>query len=165
MAAGDTINVRFYASDMNDNELRNQPKTVGKKDRRQFKQARHGGGMCEFSISYDEGESFVLIGRYTKTCPDSSILPQFYMNCADIKLTSKQKSNFYKPKEEVAFFDFKKFKKNGKEVKLEFGVRAQGDGAKHTVGDGPIPSEVEANKESDKKNLPNRERTLIRTRR
>jgi len=35
-------------------------------------QARHGGGMCEFSLSYDGGKNFRVIATYTKSCPDTA---------------------------------------------------------------------------------------------
>ncbi|KAG0209300.1 hypothetical protein BGX28_010403 [Mortierella sp. GBA30] len=114
MKAGQTINVRFFASAMNKDELNNQP-TLPNNTKKQFPQARHGGGTCEFSLSYDNGNSFYRIAKYTKTCPDSyfdwpvkipkdipsctekgkclfvwtwtaNTVTQFYMNCADISL-------------------------------------------------------------------------------
>ncbi|KAK3829100.1 MAG: hypothetical protein J3Q66DRAFT_24422 [Benniella sp.] len=83
---------------------------------------RHGGGECEFHISYDGGKTLNTIGRYTKTCPSvyddwpvkipdyakectkkdgtclfvwtwlAHTLPQWYMNCADISLTNTKVS-------------------------------------------------------------------------
>lgn len=46
MRAGQTINVRFYASGMKANDIRSQPKPTS--PNRQFSQARHGGGMVSF---------------------------------------------------------------------------------------------------------------------
>ncbi|KAF9286831.1 hypothetical protein BGZ68_002529 [Mortierella alpina] len=168
MEAGKVIDVRFYASDMNEAELRKQPKL--KDGVKQFKQARHGGGMCEFSLSYDNGKTFHLIGRYTETCPDSyftwpvkipdnvkeckqknkclfvwtwtaNILPQFYMNCADILLLNEDGKQDFKSKESVRFYDFKDYPKR----ELEQGVRAVGDGIKHRAGKGPIKKEKDMN--------------------
>ncbi|KAF9950025.1 hypothetical protein BGZ72_008242 [Mortierella alpina] len=169
MKADDLIEVRFYASGMNAAEMKTQPSPT----KQRFNQARHGGGMCEFSLSYDNGRSFVLIGRYTKTCPDSyykwpvripknikpcthqgclfvwtwtaNILPQFYMNCADIRLTNKDGKHDYKTNEKVQFVDFKGRKQ---------GVRARGDGEKRKAGGKPIQREIDANSSSDKRNLP-----------
>ncbi|KAF9363526.1 hypothetical protein BGX34_003883 [Mortierella sp. NVP85] len=82
---------------------------------------RHGGGECEFHLSYDGGKTLNTIGRYTKTCPSiydkwpvkipdnakeckqkgkclfvwtwlAHTLPQWYMNCADIELTNTKVS-------------------------------------------------------------------------
>ncbi|KAF9968319.1 hypothetical protein BGZ70_004960 [Mortierella alpina] len=176
MRAGETIPVRFYASDMDADDIAKQPKETSKK--KQFKQARHGGGMCEFSLSYDNGETFHLIGRYTKTCPDSyhewpvtipenvpsctkknkclfvwtwtaNILPQFYMNCADIKLKGVKGGK--RPKGKILIVDFKG-EYQGKAIKR--GVRAQGDGVKHLAGDGPDPNEKKANSNKRRPNYP-----------
>lgn len=89
VTAGDTINVRFTGP------------------------ARHGGGYCQFSLSYDGDKSFIVIGEYDKSCPNAAypwpvLIPEtvpacerctfawswinsignkeFYMNCADIRI-------------------------------------------------------------------------------
>ncbi|CAO3563377.1 unnamed protein product [Mortierella alpina] len=173
MIAGETIPVRFYASDMDAGELKKLPKKIPS-EKKQFKQARHGGGMCEFSLSYNNGRTFHLIGRYTRTCPDSyhewpvtipknvkkcdergqclfvwtwtaNILPQFYMNCADITLEGQDEMK-YKAKEQVRFYDFEH---PNKDIKLPQGVRAQGDGEKRLAGKGPLPGERDANKKGN----------------
>lgn len=46
MRAGQTVNVRFYASGMKAKDIRSQPKPTS--PNRQFSQARHGGGMVSF---------------------------------------------------------------------------------------------------------------------
>ncbi|KAG0360815.1 hypothetical protein BGZ54_009377 [Gamsiella multidivaricata] len=79
-------------------------------------QARHSGGLCEFSLSYDQGGTFGVFARYHVSCPDmfynwtiklpdnlpacdNCILgwswigavgarPEYYMGCADIKIVS-----------------------------------------------------------------------------
>jgi len=43
MRAGQTVNVRFFASSMKPNQIKSQPKPTS--PNRQFSQARHGGGM------------------------------------------------------------------------------------------------------------------------
>lgn len=58
--------MRFWSSAMSDK------KDPGKLPPKNIEQARHGGGMCEFSLSYDGGKSFHVIGTYTKTCPDAA---------------------------------------------------------------------------------------------
>ncbi|RIA91932.1 Lytic polysaccharide monooxygenase, partial [Glomus cerebriforme] len=37
---------------------------------KQKDQARHNGGLCEFSLSYDGGKTYTVIATYKKTCPD-----------------------------------------------------------------------------------------------
>jgi len=162
MRAGQTVNVRFFSSSMKDSQVRQQPKPVSPS--RQFSQARHGGGMCEFSLSYDNGKTFHLIGKYTRTCPDAyyqwpvkipsnvpactqknrclfvwswtaNILPQYYMNCADIRLTSSAK-NPKRPSKSIQIVDFKPRKMR---------VTAPGDGNKHRSGPGPIRAEINNN--------------------
>ncbi|KAF9205973.1 hypothetical protein BGZ49_003219 [Haplosporangium sp. Z 27] len=161
MKAGDVIDVRFYSSSMSAAQIKTQPKPTT--PNRQFSQARHGGGTCEFSLSYDGGKTFGLIGRYTKTCPDAyfkwpvkipanapsctsknnclfvwswtaNILPQYYMNCVDISLTGAK--NGKRPSRGIEIVDFKGRKTN---------VKAPGDGKKHTSATGPSKNEISAN--------------------
>ncbi|KAG0379608.1 hypothetical protein BGX24_012481 [Mortierella sp. AD032] len=161
MKAGQTVNVRFYASGMKSNDIRSQPKPTSAN--RQFSQARHGGGMCEFSLSYDNGKTFHLIGRYTRTCPDAyyqwpvkipsnvpsctdknkclfvwtwtaNILPQWYMNCADIRLTGVKGGR--RPSKSIQIVDFKPHRMR---------VTAAGDGTKHRSSTGPNRGEINDN--------------------
>ncbi|KAF8985066.1 hypothetical protein BGZ46_006028 [Entomortierella lignicola] len=60
--AGDIIPVRFW--NFNVKNYNTFPPPAG------TPQARHGGGACEFSLSYDGGKTWRVIGQYTKTCPD-----------------------------------------------------------------------------------------------
>ncbi|GJJ74613.1 hypothetical protein EMPS_06971 [Entomortierella parvispora] len=60
--AGEVIPVRFWNFEVTD--YTKFPPPAG------LSQARHGGGACEFSLSYDGGKTFHVIGQYTKTCPD-----------------------------------------------------------------------------------------------
>ncbi|KAI1314565.1 hypothetical protein EDD11_001994 [Mortierella claussenii] len=60
--AGDIIPVRFWNFNVKDYQTFPPPPNLG--------QARHGGGACEFSLSYDAGKTWSVIGQYTKTCPD-----------------------------------------------------------------------------------------------
>lgn len=159
--AGQRVDVRFYASSMNANQIKTQPKPTSAN--RQFSQARHGGGLCEFSLSYDNGKTFHKIGQYTRTCPDAyyvwpvripanvpncttknqclfvwswtaNILPQYYHNCADITLTGS-KGNVL-PKSSIQIVDFP-----GRKT----GVTAPGDGINHKSAGGPNKSEITAN--------------------
>ncbi|GJJ73711.1 hypothetical protein EMPS_06069 [Entomortierella parvispora] len=60
--AGEVIPVRFWNFNIKNYKKFPPPKNLA--------QARHGGGACEFSLSYDGGKSWKVIGQYTKTCPD-----------------------------------------------------------------------------------------------
>ena len=60
--AGEVIPVRFWNFEVTDYKKFPPPKGLT--------QARHGGGACEFSLSYDAGKTWNVIGQYTKTCPD-----------------------------------------------------------------------------------------------
>ena len=64
MKAGDIIPVRFWTSDMTYSQH------ITELPKKSYEEARHGGGLCEFSLSYDGGKSFHVIATYTKTCPD-----------------------------------------------------------------------------------------------
>ncbi|KAF9175951.1 hypothetical protein BGX21_005321 [Mortierella sp. AD011] len=161
MKAGQVVNVRFYSSSMSASQIKKQPKPTSAKH--QFSQARHGGGTCEFSLSYDGGKTFGLIGRYTKTCPDAyfewpvkipsnvpscktknkclfvwswtaNILSQYYHNCADISLSGAK--NGKRPTKGIQIVDFSGRKK---------GVKAPGDGNQHTSATGPSKKEIENN--------------------
>lgn len=162
MKAGETIDVRFFASSMKAADIKTQPKPVPAN--RQFSQARHGGGLCEFSLSYDGGKTFHKIGQYSKTCPDAyyywpvkiphnvpscktkgkclfvwswtaNILPQYYHNCADINLTGVS-SGAKLPKTGIQIVDFKPYPMN---------KVAPGDGINHKSAGGPSKSEISAN--------------------
>ncbi|KAF9995564.1 hypothetical protein BGZ65_008804, partial [Modicella reniformis] len=60
--AGEVIPVRFWNFEIKD--YKTFPPRKG------LPQARHGGGACEFSLSYDGGQSWFVIGQYTRSCPD-----------------------------------------------------------------------------------------------
>ncbi|KAG0198640.1 hypothetical protein BGX28_007947, partial [Mortierella sp. GBA30] len=51
-------------------------------------QSRHGGGTCEFSLSYDGGKTWKVIGQYTKSCPYvyyewPVLIPKNIRSCTD----------------------------------------------------------------------------------
>ncbi|KAF9910560.1 hypothetical protein EC991_006119 [Linnemannia zychae] len=156
LKAGQVVPVRFWTPEL---------KNTHSLPKNKLSQARHGGGMCEFSLSYDGGKSFHVIGTYTKTCPDvyyewpvripdnvpscttpgkclfswswtANILPQYYHNCADV--TIKGVKNGKLPSKMMKMYDFK-----AKGVKS--GVTFPGDGRSHDRGNGPIKSEVAQN--------------------
>jgi len=159
LKAGQRIDVRFFASGMKASEIKTQPRPGS----RNFYQARHGGGLCEFSLSYNNGKTYHKIGEYSKTCPDAmykwpvkipdnvpncksqgclfvwswtaNILPQYYHNCADIRLTGGSGKGKLS-KKGIQIVDFSPYKKN---------VVAPGDGIKHSMGKGPMPGEIKNN--------------------
>ncbi|KAG0052241.1 hypothetical protein BGZ83_002801 [Gryganskiella cystojenkinii] len=156
MEAGQVIPVRFWTSEMtDDNALKSLPK-------KNYNEARHGGGLCEFSLSYDDGKTFHVIATYTKTCPDvmynwpvripdnvpscktpgkclfswswtSNLVPQFYHNCADVTIDGVEGGKL--PSKLIQEYDFNGHKK---------GVTFDGDGHSHSKGPGPIKSERDA---------------------
>ncbi|GBB89747.1 hypothetical protein RclHR1_16530001 [Rhizophagus clarus] len=58
--AGEVFSVKFF----------NQNFPVLREEDKQKDQARHNGGLCEFSLSYDGGKTYTVIATYKKTCPD-----------------------------------------------------------------------------------------------
>ncbi|KAG0345213.1 hypothetical protein BG004_003880 [Podila humilis] len=161
LRAGQTVNVRFYASGMKAKDIAKQPKPTS--PNRQFSQARHGGGMCEFSLSYDNGKTYHLIGRYTRTCPDAyyqwpvkipsnvpscnkknqclfvwswtaNQLPQYYHNCADVTIAGVRNGRLNKKGIQIVDFAGRRT-----------GVTENGDGNKHRSGPGPSKKERDAN--------------------
>ncbi|KAF9353333.1 hypothetical protein BGX34_011642 [Mortierella sp. NVP85] len=60
--AGDIVKVRFWNHQVGEEDK--FPRRGG------LSQSRHGGGACEFSLSYNKGKTWKVIGQYTKTCPD-----------------------------------------------------------------------------------------------
>ncbi|KAG0091063.1 hypothetical protein BGZ93_009010 [Podila epicladia] len=157
LKAGQVVGVRFWSSAMSDKEDK------GGLPSKKIEQARHGGGMCEFSLSYDGGKSFHVIGTYTKTCPDAvyewpvkipdnvpscndpgkclfswswtaNLMPQFYHNCADVTIKGVKDGEL--PKKTIQIYDFKGHKMD---------VTFDGDGNSHSLGPGPSKSEIEAN--------------------
>ncbi|KAG9293831.1 hypothetical protein G9A89_019169 [Geosiphon pyriformis] len=105
--AGDVINVEFWNPNF-PNGPTDADATAN--------QARHNGGLCEFALSYDGGNSYTKIATYHESCPDIFFdwkvkIPEnapscddpgkcifswswlnalgnreFYQNCADIKI-------------------------------------------------------------------------------
>lgn len=78
--AGEVIPVRFW--NFNVVNPKKFPPPAG------LSQGRHGGGACEFSLSYDGGKSWKVIGQYTKTCPDiyyewPVMIPKNAPSCTD----------------------------------------------------------------------------------
>lgn len=133
------------------------PKTL------RLNQARHGGGLCQFSLSTDGGDTYHRIGEYSHSCPDfyyewpvkipnnvpdcnkpgkclfvwswtAANMDQFYQNCADVVI--KGKSNGEYPKEGITIVDVKGYAQK---------VFAAGDGYRNDMGRGPIANEVKKN--------------------
>ncbi|KAK3818340.1 MAG: hypothetical protein J3Q66DRAFT_439444 [Benniella sp.] len=161
LSTDQVIAVRFAASSMSPQRLETHPKPTN--SRHQFTQARHGGGTCEFSLSYDGGKTYHLIGRYTRSCPDAyyewpvrirknvpsctkknqclfvwswvaSIIPQYYHNCADMEIQGV--ADGLLPSKSIQIVDFSPHKE---------GVTAPGDDAGESTGDGLNQSEIDAN--------------------
>ncbi|KAF9434754.1 hypothetical protein BGZ76_007501 [Entomortierella beljakovae] len=151
MEAGQLINVRFWTSELKDTKHFPPPRKIS--------QARHGGGLCEFSLSNDGGKSFHVIGKYTKTCPDviyewpiripdnvpdcdnpgkclfawswtAALIDQFYHNCADITL--KGSKNGKLPGKLIQLYNFDDHPKK----------TFEGDGNSQSAGPGPNRNEV-----------------------
>ncbi|KAI8605042.1 hypothetical protein EDD21DRAFT_364632 [Dissophora ornata] len=154
LKAGQVVPVRFWTPKLtNTNSL---PKN-------KISEARHGGGLCEFSLSYDGGKTFHVIGSYTKTCPDAyyewpvripdnipscnnpgkclfswswtaNLVPQYYHNCADVTITGVKNGKL--PSKMMQVYDFKGVKQ---------GKTFPGDGHSQDRGPGPIKSEITTN--------------------
>jgi len=150
--AGETINVRFW--NFNIKDYKKFPPPAG------LKQSRHGGGACEFSLSYDGGASWRVIGQYTKTCPDiyyewpvkipsnvpscsdgkrclfafswtSYATDQFYHHCANIQIEGSKKGKM--PELDMTIVDVKQ-----RGQKMD--THANGDG-RSTKSSGPNSKE------------------------
>ncbi|KAG0229148.1 hypothetical protein BGW42_001763 [Actinomortierella wolfii] len=181
MKAGEVINVRFGASGMKAADLKRQVPSKGYKKKGSIKQARHGGGFCEFSLSYDNAKTFYTIARYSRTCPDAyhrwkvripsnapscttrgqclfvwtwtaSILDQFYMNCADINLRGAKGGKLDKKKHPtIQLFDFKSSKLKTQPRQR---IITPGDGEKLWEGMGPNKNEEKMNLRNELPPLP-----------
>ncbi|KAF9916929.1 hypothetical protein BX616_002414 [Lobosporangium transversale] len=156
--AGQIVNVRFASSEFG---LPGQPTPLPTSD-----QARHSGGLCEFSLSYDQGKTFGVFARYHKSCPDLlyewpvklpdnlpscdncifawswtgavGAVPEYYMSCADIKITGKVPQGGLPP--EVASTSLRLANMPGYPYDYY-----PGDGFGNMKGTGPSPEELDAN--------------------
>ncbi|KAG0317470.1 hypothetical protein BGZ99_006284 [Dissophora globulifera] len=164
LKAGQVVPVRFAASSMSASDMKTQPRPTSRRHR--FSQARHGGGTCEFSLSYDGGKTFHLIGRYTKSCPDAYYewpvkIPNNVPSC-----TQKDQKNqclfvwswvasilpqYYHNCVDVTVEGVKGGKLPRKGIHIvDFAghpqrIRAAGDGAGENMGKGPNHVEIKAN--------------------
>ncbi|KAF9579748.1 hypothetical protein BGW38_003872 [Lunasporangiospora selenospora] len=131
MKAGQVIPVKFWTT-----EITNVKQKVNKN----IPQARHGGGLCEFSLSYDGGKTFNVFATYSETCPDAAFdwqRPWYAAACSlGLGLLTWFLSSTTTKKMQI--YDFK-----GKGIKQ--GVTFKGDGNSKSRGPGPIPSELKAN--------------------
>ncbi|KAK3842996.1 MAG: hypothetical protein J3R72DRAFT_523312 [Linnemannia gamsii] len=160
--AGQVINVRFgnaqYGSP-------GQPQLTPSSN-----QARHAGGLCEFSLSYDQGKTFGVFARYHGSCPDmyydwpvklpenlpscescifgwswinaAATQAEFYMGCADIKIVGKSGAGGVLPPE-IANTPLRLANMPGQSY-----YHAPGDQFGNTRSNGPNPAETEANMRS-----------------
>ncbi|KAI8597399.1 hypothetical protein EDD21DRAFT_447050 [Dissophora ornata] len=159
--AGQIINVRFGNAQYGSS---GQPALTSTSN-----QARHAGGLCEFSLSYDQGKTFGVFARYHGSCPDmfydwpiklpenlppceSCILgwswinaaatkAEFYMGCADIEITNSS-SNKGLPAE-IPNMPLRIANIPGHPY-----YHIAGDEFGNLKSNGPDPEEVEANKKS-----------------
>ncbi|KAF9936731.1 hypothetical protein BGZ75_005372 [Mortierella antarctica] len=155
--AGQVIPVRFWTFGVAD--YKKFPPTIKGGD-----QARHGGGYCEFSLSYDGGKQWKVIGQYTRTCPDifyewPVLIPKNAPSCTDsnkclfsFSWVAFSVNQFYHHCANVIIHGVK----NGKLPTLDMTVQdlkdprrvhAEGDRKKGKGrGSGPDPSEVRLNR-------------------
>lgn len=164
MKAGQIVKVRFWNFDLREDKFPPQLTAEAKKQGHKIaNQARHGGGYCEFSLSYDGGKNWRVIGQYTKTCPDvyyrwpvlipsnvpscsdsskclfsfswlSRNVEQFYHHCANVKIVGGKKSGKLPP------LKMSWYKSNK-------GSSANGDGVpKGKKAKGPNPKEEKLNR-------------------
>ncbi|KAG0338653.1 hypothetical protein BG000_003642 [Podila horticola] len=158
LEAGQQVNVRFWGPALGKDYMNRPPPKS-----RKLNQARHGGGLCQFSLSTDGGKTYHLIGEYTRSCPDfyyewpvkipdnvpdckkagqclfvwswtAANMDQFYQNCADVEITGK--SNGVYPKKGIKIVDVKGYPQK---------VVAAGDGRRNNVGPGPNATEKKKN--------------------
>ncbi|KAG0223627.1 hypothetical protein BGW42_005743 [Actinomortierella wolfii] len=149
MKAGEQIDVLFWTPGITD---------TTKIPTKKLKQARHGGGFCEFSLSRDGGKSFQVIGSYSYSCPDvyyswpvriprnipdckekgkclfawswtANLVKQFYHNCADVEISGVKNGKW--PTTNIQLYDFKPHPYR----------TFPGDGKSHDKGKGPDPRE------------------------
>ncbi|KAF9106071.1 hypothetical protein BGX27_009338 [Mortierella sp. AM989] len=150
--AGEIVPVRFWNFGVRD--LKKFPPPSG------LSQGRHGGGACEFSLSYDGGKTWKVIGQYTKTCPDiyyewPVLIPKNAPSCTDsnkclfsMSWIANRTSQFYHHCANIVI----KGVKGGKLPTLDMTVvnikkqdtRAIGD-TKNTKSTGPIRREIDLN--------------------
>ncbi|KAF9958909.1 hypothetical protein BGZ72_010721 [Mortierella alpina] len=156
--AGQVINVRFGNAQFG--SPGQPPLTPGSN------QARHAGGLCEFSLSYDQGRTFGVFARYHGSCPDmfydwpvklpenlpscescifgwswinaAATQAEYYMACADIKIVGANSGGSLPP--EIANTPLRLANMPGYSY-----YRAAGDQYGNTKSDGPNPSEVALN--------------------
>ncbi|KAF9964197.1 hypothetical protein BGZ70_006798 [Mortierella alpina] len=158
LKAGEVVPVRFWTFGVPDKC--DKPATSIKGG----DQARHGGGYCEFSLSYDGGKQWRVIGQYTRSCPDifyewPVLIPQnapsctdskrclfsfswvafsvnqFYHHCANVEIQGSTNGKLPPLKMTVA------------DLKAPRTVHAEGDAKKGKgKGSGPDPREVRLNR-------------------
>ncbi|KAG0329227.1 hypothetical protein BG004_002375 [Podila humilis] len=152
--AGETINVRFGNAQFGSP---GQPPLEPTSN-----QARHAGGLCEFSISMDNGQTFGVFARYHGSCPDmyydwpvrlpdnlpscdscifAATQAEFYMGCADIKIIGNSNAKTLPP--EIANVPPRLANMPGYQY-----YHATGDQFGNTKSSGPNPAEVDANYKS-----------------
>ncbi|KAG0205469.1 hypothetical protein BGX28_002952 [Mortierella sp. GBA30] len=161
LKAGQVINVQFWGPALGRKYVRSPPP-----QRIHLNEARHGGGLCQFSLSYDGGKTFHLIGQYSKTCPDvyypwkvkipdnapscnekgkclfvwtwtAVNVPQFYINCADVTIDGVENGQL--PSKGILIVDAPGHQHN---------VMESGDGSDE-MGKGPDENEEKQNESGE----------------
>ncbi|KAG0367579.1 hypothetical protein BGX24_003167, partial [Mortierella sp. AD032] len=154
--AGEVIDVRFFVYEIG--SWTRFPPTPG------IRNARHGGGACEFSLSYDGGKTWKVIAQYTRTCPDVYYkwpvqipknvpsctdsnkclfafswtgfdVKQFYHHCANVQIIGVKNGKL--PTLDMTVVDVP-----GRNVRQNVVARGDNDPIK---GPGPNPAEVARN--------------------
>ncbi|KAG9072758.1 hypothetical protein KI688_000535 [Linnemannia hyalina] len=161
--AGQVINVRFGNAQFGSD---GQPQLTPSSN-----QARHAGGLCEFSLSYDQGKTFGVFARYHGSCPDmyydwpvklpenlpscdscifgwswinaAATQAEFYMGCADIKIVGKSGGAGGVLPPEIANTPLRLANMPGQSY-----YRAAGDQFGNAKSNGPNQAEVDANMRS-----------------
>ncbi|KAG0215816.1 hypothetical protein BGX28_008127 [Mortierella sp. GBA30] len=156
--AGQAINVRFGNAQFGSP---GQPPLTPESN-----QARHAGGLCEFSLSYDQGRTFGVFARYHRSCPDmfydwpvklpvnlpscescifgwswinaAATQAEYYMGCADIKIVGTSNGASLPP--EIANTPLRLANMPGQTY-----YHAAGDQFGNTKSDGPDLAEITAN--------------------
>ncbi|KAF9137443.1 hypothetical protein BGX30_010251 [Mortierella sp. GBA39] len=160
LKAGQVIYTRFWGPALKDKYNDDLPQ----KSRKQMNQARHGGGFCQYSLSYDGGKTFHLIAEYKNSCPDfyyewpvkipdnapscnergkclfvwswvAANVPQFYINCADVEIDGVDNGKWSRNKG-ILIVDAPGYSHDS--VK-------PGDDAGDEMGKGPHPDDVTRN--------------------
>ncbi|KAF9917750.1 hypothetical protein FBU30_000549 [Linnemannia zychae] len=116
--AGDVIPVRFWNFEIKDYKKLPPPKGLS--------QFRHGGGACEFSLSYDAGKTWHCLFSFSWTAYTTE---QFYHHCANVIIHGDDKRGIL-PELEMTVKDVKQ-----KGEKMDTHAKGDGKGSQSTGPD------------------------------